>query len=113
MSTTQRIYETRSRAGEQSLTVTVGDASVTVTVDYGRTPPMIVVAEGASEYWSSSALWAHDDDGPARWGPEGWNGARITEQEQRDLAVANRVAMCEAAKRWRVFRRRLSEATAA
>lgn len=106
-------YEARSRAGEQSLTVTVGAASVTVTVDYGQTPPAIVVSEEASEYASSSSLWSPNEHDPARWGASGWNGLRMDAQEERDLAAANREAIVQASKRWRVFRRRLAAANEA
>lgn len=106
-------YEARSRAGEQSLAVAVGAASVTVTVDYGQTPPVISVSEEAGEYASGSALREADEIGPARWESAGWNGLSMNAEEGRDLAAANREAMEKASKRWRVFRRRHAEATAA
>jgi hypothetical protein len=103
MSTTQRIYETH------------GTATVEIAVDYGTTPPTITRYDIVGDvYESASELAAADKyTAFARWCGCGFdvrNGG-LTEKHNRDLSRAADLAFAIASKRWRVFRRRLSEAT--
>lgn len=96
----------------QELTVNVGSATVTVTVDYGQSPPTIATYTVAGEYESGDALEAADDGiHPARWSSSGFYGSH-NEAEGRDIDAAQREAFALAAKRWRVFRRRDAAARA-
>lgn len=103
MSTTQRIYETH------------GTATVEIAVDYGTTPPTITRYDIVGDvYESASELAAADEyHAAARWvgcGYDARNGG-MTEAHRRDLRCAEDIAFAAASKQWRVFRRRLSEAT--
>ncbi len=105
MTTTQRIYGTH------------GTATVELSVDYGQSPPTIARYDIVGDvYESASELAAADEyHAAARWvgcGYDARNGG-MTEAHRRDLHCAAELAFDAAAKRWRVFRRRLAEATAA
>lgn len=102
MSTTQRIYETH------------GTATVEIAVDYGTTPPTITRYDVVGDvYEAANELAAADRHTAfARWCGFGYdvrNGG-LTEEHNRDLHCAAELAFATAAKRWRVFRRRLAEA---
>ncbi len=105
MTTTQRIYGTHDTA------------TVEISVDYGQSPPTIARYDIVGDvYESASELAAADEyHAAARWVGDVYdvrNGG-MTEAHSRDLRCAADIAFAAAAKRWRVFRRRLAEATAA
>ena len=105
MTTTQRIYGTH------------GTATVELSVDYGQSPPTIARYDIVGDvYESASELAAADEyHAAARWVGCGYdvrNGG-MTEAHRRDLRCAEDIAFAAASKQWRVFRRRLAEATAA
>ena len=102
---TQRIYGTH------------GSATVELSVDYAQNPPMIERYDVAGDvYWAASELAAADKyHATPRWVSCGYgsmNGG-MTEALSRDLRCAEDIAFAAASKQWRVFRRRLAEATAA
>lgn len=105
MTTTQRIY------GKH------GTAEVEISVDYGKSPPTIARYDIVGDvYEASNELVVADAyHVAARWISGGFdvrNGG-MTEAHRRDLHCAAELAFAAASKRWRVFRRRLAEATAA
>jgi hypothetical protein len=100
----------------QSLSVTRGPATSTITVDYGISPPRVtvqqcVVGENGSPIWRSAADILPDGNGqPARWsdprddgvspafGRDAWGHASHAEADAFELAT----------RRWRVFNRRMN-----
>ncbi len=101
----------------QSLSVTRGPATSTITVDYGVSPPRVtaelrLVDGNGALRWHRSAdiLPAHGTE-PAKWGECVYHGETIDGivRERPDYGAAAEVAAFALAKRrWRVFYRRIT-----
>jgi len=105
MESMQRIHETH------------GTATVEIAVDYGTSPPTITRYDSVGDVYEAALELAAADryTAFARWCGCGYdvrNGG-LTEEHNRDLSRATDLAFASASKRWRVFRRRLAEATEA
>ena len=101
----------------QTLTVTVGTATVEVTVDLDRvliTRHDTITTDRGVVYEASHELVAASDVAPARWVSGGVVSSLATSDENfRDLSAASREAEARASSQWRVFRRRSAAANEA
>jgi hypothetical protein len=103
----------------QTLTVTVGTATVEITVDYGIDGVLItrydtITTDRGVVYEASHELVAASNVAPSRWVSGGVVSALATADENfRDLSAASREAEARASSQWRVFRRRIAAANEA